>query len=1081
MEAFMIFRYRFASLLAAVLWIAQPQKPLMISSPTVNQTRIAFAFADDLWIVGREGGQATRLTNGLGVYLAKFSPDGTEIAFSGGPSDNGDVYIVPVSGGAPRRLTYHPSGNDVEGWTPDGKFVLFTSPRSDPLGNYRLFKISREGGAVIELPLGTAVGGSLSPDQGRIAYVPYATSHAGWKGYRGGKTSPIWIADLSDSRIQKIPRVNSNDFNPIWVGNQIYFLSDRNDSVGLFAYDVATKKIRQVDRDMDWDIESASAGPDAIVYTRGGFLHLFDLRTQWSKRIDIQIPGDFPQRMEREINVARQITCAGLSPDGGSTLFEARGEVFTVTARTGEIRDLTNTSGIREISPIWSPDGTQIAYFSDESGEYQLHIRDANGVGQVKKIALGDPPSFYFSPVWSPDSKKIAYSDKRLNLWYVDVGKGQPVRIDADTYQERFWLRVELLPPSWSPDSRWLAYSKLLKNWLRAVFVYSLDSGQKRQITDGLVDVRHPQFDGSGRYMYFASSRDIGPTVGDEMSAIGRMPTRTVHTVILQKGQPSPVGDKGSRWTRAAGTTSWPVQIDFEDIMDRIVTISVPARNYVSLHAGEAGMLYLLEAAMTDPSGGPAGRSPSNVPLILYKYDLATDKTEKLAENMRKFSISHDGKKVLYRLGERWGIASSATLEKSRETWLELSKIQLRIDPVAEWRQMYNEVWRTERDFFYDPGHHGLDLQLAESKYRPFLENIVTGRQLTRLFAMMLGELRVSHIGAGGGVSGMEDEGPVAAPTGLLGADYEIANGRYRFSRIYRGDPWERSVQAPLAQPGIKVDIGDYLLAVDDRELHASDNLYSFFDGKADEITTLKVGPDPAGAGSRTVTVRPVDSESELRRQAWVEDNRRKVERMTGGRVAYIFLPDTAGLGYSSFLRQFFAQQDKDAAIVDERFNSGGRGADYVIQRLGQPVWGYVKTREGEDFTVPLAAISGPKALITNEAAISGGDILAYLFQRAGLGPIIGKRTGGGTVGVGGIFSLMNGGIVIAPNNAHYTPEGQWMAENKGIAPDIEVEQDPAAVRTGHDPQLEKAIDVVMAALKKKPPFRATKPAFMKF
>ncbi len=1077
----MIVRCGLASLLAAMIWTAQSPKPLLLSSLTASRTHIAFAFANDLWIVSRDGGEAIRLTKGFNVYLARFSPDGNEIALSGGPSENGDVYILPIAGGVPRRLTYHPGGSEVAGWTPDGKSVLFTSDRSNPLGNYRLFTIPREGGPATELPLDIALEGSFSPDQRKIAFVPFATSPIGWKGYRGGETSPIWIADLSDSRVEKIPRVNSNDFNPMWIGHQIYFLSDRNGSVRLFSYDVATRKISQVDQDRDWDIESASAGPDAIVFMRGGFLNLFDLRAQQSKRINIRITGDFPELKAREMNVAGQIRRAGLSPSGDCALFEARGEILTLGAQTNQVRDLTNTPGVRETSPLWSPDGTRIAYFSDESGEYQLHIRSAEGTGEVTKIALGDPPSFYFSPVWSPDSKKIAFCDKRLNLWFLDVDKGQPVRIDSDTYQERFWLRVELPPPSWSPDSRWLTYSKLMKNWLRAVFVYSLDSGQKRQITDGLVDVRYPQFDVSGEFLYFASSSDIGPTIGDEMSAIGKMPTRNVHLVVLRKGEPSPIGAEESQGIKPSDRTSRPVQIDFEGIEDRIETISVPARNYVSMAAGEAGTLYLFEAASTDPYGLPPGRSPSNIPLTLYQFDLAANKSEKLAENVSKFAVSHDGKKVLYRLGERWAIASSPTADKPSENWLDMKNMQVRIDPVAEWRQMYDEVWRTERDFFYDPGYHGLDLKSAKSKYAPFLENIVTSRQLSSLFYMMLGEFGVSHIGAYGGVAALEQETPATAATGLLGADYEIANGRYRFKRIYHRDPWDRNIRAPLAQPGIAVEAGEYLLAVEGHELHASDNLYTFFEGKADRPTILTVGPDPEGKASRTLTVVPVDSEYDLRSQAWIEDNRRKVDRMTRGRVAYIYMANTAALGKSAFLRMFYAQADKEAVIIDERFNGGGAIADSVIQDLGQSIRAYIATRDGEDFSSPLAAIPGPKVMIINEGAFSGGDILPYLFRRAGLGPLIGKRTGGGMVGAGGLPSLMGGGSVSAPNNALYTPEGRWVPENEGISPDIEVDQDPAAVRAGHDPQLEKAIDVVMAALKKMPPRKATRPAYKSF
>ena len=1060
------------SLFAAFLAFAEPPKPLLLSGPTVSRTDIAFAFGDDLWIAGRDGGDARRLTTGSNASQAWFSPDGTEIAFTGGPNYR-DVYIVPAAGGTPRRLTYHPGGGGVEGWTPDGRSVLFRSYR-----RYynQLFTIPREGGPAVELPLDRAVGGSLSPDQRRIAYVP--SGYAYWKGYRGGATSPIWIADLSSLRIEKIPRDNSNDFNPMWVGNQIYFLSDRTGSIDLFAYDLMTKRITRIDHDPDWDIDSASAGPEAIVFTRGGFLHLFDLRTQKSKRIDVRVSGEFPQRTARTLNVAGQITGAGIAPSGDAALFEARGEILTVAADTGRIQNLTNTPGARECSPIWSPDGTRIAYFSDESGEYHLHIRHADGSGDVTEIALGDPPSFYFSPVWSPDSKKIAYSDKRLNLWYLDVDRGQPVRIDADTYQERFWLRAELPPPSWSPDSRWLSYSKLLKNWLRAVFVYSLESGQTRQITDALVDVRYPQFDRSGQCLYFASSRDIGPSIGDEMSGIGKTPTRTVHLVVLRKGQPSPLGAEGGTGVKPPDMKPGPVQIDFDNIEDRIETLPLPARNYVSLRAAEAGTIYLLESTVADPMGLPPGLMPANSPMTLHKFDLAANKADKLGEGFREFAVSPDGKKMLYHLGARWAIPSTPLPESSPDGWLGLTKLEVRIDPVAEWRQMYDEVWRLERDFFYDPDHHGLDLSRAKAKYAPFLENIVTGRQLRTLFQTMLREFRVSHIGAS--VASMEPDTPPPPGTGLLGADFEVANGRYRFTRVYHGDPWDSNIRAPLIQPGVAVNVGDYLLAVDGRELGASDNLYSRFQGKVDTPTTLTVGPDPGGAASRTLTVVPVDDDYYLHDRAWVDDNRRRVDRMTGGRVAYVYLPDTAGDGNTAFLRQFYGQADKEAVIIDERGNGGGRIADSIVQRLGEPIHAFVSTREGEAFTSPEAVIPGPKVMIIDNEAVSGGDILPYLFRRAGLGPLVGKRTVGALVGTGGLLRLMDGGWVSAPNNALYSPEGRWLPENEGIAPDIEVEQDPAAVRAGRDPQLEKAIEVAMAALKKNPPPKVTRPAYRK-
>lgn len=1041
----------------------EDQKHTLFRQPTLSRTHVVFSYAGDLWIVSRDGGEAKRLTSRPGNDTNPvFSPDGTMVAFS----SQSDVYVVPAAGGETRRLTYHHgedwrNGDEAVGWTRDGKSVMLSS--WDGLTD-RLFSVPSEGGRAAELPLPSAVYGTFSPDGKRIAYVPFRSRHRRLKRYRGGQTSRIWIADLPDCRIEKIPRDNSNDFDPMWVANRIYFLSDRNGPISLFAYDVTTKKVTEIIPKTGADILSASAGPDAIVYERFGSLHLSDLKTRKSSQLAIRVSGEMPQRRPRSVNVLDNLGSVRLSPTGDRVLIEARGELLTVPAAQGEMQNLTNTPGVRERFPAPSPDGQRMAYFSDESGEYALHVRNSDGTGGVKRIDLGQPPGFYFSPVWSPDSTKIAYRDHRLSLWYVDVDKGNPVRIDTDAYHEWFWTRIEAPPPAWSPDSRWLSYTKMLENHMRALCIYSLETGESWQVTDGLSDICSPQFDRGGNYLYFAASTDIGPTQGDDLSMWDLTPTRSVYVAFLRKGLGFPPTPEGE----AAG----PVAIDFDRLADRVVVLPIPARNYAKLVAGKPGVLFLVETAAQPRTSFP-GLVPSSNPQTLYRFDLAAKKTDKVIEGIRDFDLSRDGEKMLYRQERKWAIAPVAVPLRPDEGALKLDPLQARIDPVTEWKQMYHGVWRAVRDFFYDPGFHGLDLKAREREFEPYLESVASPADLNYLFEEMLSELRVSYVSAEAG----RGPGNEIAGSGVLGADYEVADGRYRFARIYAGDRWDPEAWAPLVQPGLDVKEGDYLLAVDGHEVRASESIYRFFEGKAWKKVVLRIAADAAGTQAREVTVSPTDDEYDLRRFAWVEENRRKVDRLTGGRVAYMYLPDEQRSGLAAFNRYFFAQADKEAVIVDERFNRGGALPDYFVQRLGQQVLALVATRAGRDFTSPYSVIRGPKVMITNEFAACGGEALAYYFKRAGLGPLIGTRTEGELVG-DSRMTLMDGGRVSVPANFLYSPEGKWVAENEGIGPDIEVEQDPAAVRAGRDPQLEKAVEVVLMLLKKNPPPAIKRPPY---
>jgi tricorn protease len=1087
-----------------------PDKPLLLQKPTLSQTHVAFGFAGDLWVVGRDGGEARRLTSDVGLeFNPLFSPDGKQIAFSGEYDGNIDVYVVPTAGGEPKRLTFHPSVDVAVGWMPDGKNILFSSGRTSYSRFNKLFTLPAEGGTPTELPLPMGEQGAFSPDGTRLAYVPFwnrravPNAYIAWKHYRGGLASPIWIATLSDSRVEKVPRKDSNDFCPMWVNGRLYFLSDRAGATTLFSYDPATREVRQELENNGDDLLYASAGPDAIVYEQFGSLNLFDPGSRTAKKIEVRLTGDFPALRKRYEKVAKKITSAGLSPTGARAVFEARGEIFTVPAEKGDVRNLTQTPGAAERDPAWSPDGKTVAYFSDESGEYMLHLRDARGTGEAKRIALGDAPNFYFSPVWSPDGGKIAYGDNRLQLWYVDVKSGKSTKVDSHAY-----FSGPAFDATWSPDGRWLTYTKVLDNRLRAAFLYDTSAGKKHPLTDGMSDVRYPVFDKGGKYLYFTASTDIGPTTnGIDMSGMNRPVTRTVYLAVLGKDVPSPLApesdedkeasagqagdDKGKEGGEAKdkpqGEKAAATTIDLEDIGQRVIALPLPARGYVGLKAGKAGTVFLLErpALPAPPAPGqPVGD------LVVQKYDLKTRKADKILENVRAFDVSANGEKMLYEQGEKWSITpvpagrvgqptppganAAASPAGGAGGALKLDDMEAYIDPRTEWKQMYREVWRLQRHYLYDPHAHGYDLAAAEKKYAVYLDGLAHRADLNYLFNEMLGNIVLGHTYIGGG----DTPEVKKVKGGLLGADYRVENGRYRFARVYSGESWNPQLRAPLTQPGVHVKEGEYLLAVAGKDLKGTDNIYQALEATAGKAVTIKVGPTPDGQGAREVTVVPVESETALRNLAWVEDNRRKVDKMTNGRVAYVYLPDTGFGGYGNFNRYFFAQVDKDAVILDERFNGGGKAADYIIDYLRRPLLNYWAAREGKVYTTPGGAIFGPKVMIVNEFAGSGGDAMPWYFRRAKVGPLVGKRTWGGLVGISGYPPLLDGGAVTAPSFAFFSPDGTWDVENHGVAPDVEVDLDPYEVRAGRDPQLEKAVEVVLEALKKNPPPQPKKPAY---
>jgi tricorn protease len=954
---------------------------------------------------------------------------------------------------------------------------LFKSIRNTARDTDTLFTVTPAGGFPDELPLPRADFGSYSPDGQRLAYVPFFQWQPAWKRYRGGQTKPIWIANLKDSSVEPLPRENSNDFNPMWIDNSIYFLSDRKGPVALFRYDLSSKQVQQVLQNNGYDFKSASAGPGGIVYEQLGSLNLFDLASNSAKKIAITLEGDLPEVRPHFQKVAStSLYDSNISPSGARAVFQARGEIVTVPTEKGDIRNLTRTPAVMERDPAWSPDGKSLAYFSDESGEYALHIRNQNGLGDVRKINLGEPPSFFYKPRWSPDSKKIVYTDKRLNVWYVDLEKQKPVKVDTDNF-ESFQRELE---PVWSPDSKWLSYAKFLPSHLHAIFIYSLESGKSHQITDGLSDALYPQFDDNGKFLYFAASTDIALSVAWlDLSSVERPVTRTIYAVVLSKTQPSPVNpesdeekgkeEKKDKEEKEKEKKTPEVRIDLENIGQRIVSLPIPARNYIATAAGKEGNLFVLE-------GSPVLLSIATTPATMtaYKFDLKSRKTEKYLEGLGSFSVSDNGEKMLYSKGDKWFVTPTEKVPTpDQEKQLNVETLEVYVQPKEEWAQMYHETWRIVRDFFYDPGYHGLDINAAEKEYARFLPTLSSRKDLNYLFEDMLGELTAGHVFVEGG----ETPEIKQVKVGLLGADYKIENGKYRFARIYNGENWNPELRAPLTQPGVNVNVGDYLLSVNGQNVDASKEVFSYFEGTAGKSTILEVSSDPQGKG-REVTVVPVDSEINLRYLAWIEGNRRKVDELSGGRLAYVHLPDTYGGGYSNFNRYYFAQIGKEGAVIDERFNHGGDLADYIIDYLHRPVMSRMMTREGAEMASPFSSIYGPKAMIINEMSGSGGDAMPWYFRKAGIGPLVGKRTWGGLIGIYDYPPLMDGGVITAPRIAIYGLNGEWEVENVGVAPDIEVEYDPKKVREGHDPQLEKAVEVVMEMLQKNPLPQYKRPAY---
>ncbi len=1053
------------------------QGTMLLRQPTISKTQIVFVHGDDLWVVGREGGDARRLTTAIGAETTpKFSPDGKWIAFTGQYDGNTDVYIMPVDGGEPKRLTWHPSPDLVQGWAPDGKSVYFTSGREGyPTATTKFYSVNIEGGTPEALMLPFGYAGSLSEDGQSMAYQPSPLWDVEWRNYRGGQAQPIWIFNMKTKEtIKTVQGDKERQSCPVWDNGMLYFLSEQDFINNVWSYDPKTKAQKQLTFHKDFDIKNLSASNHTLVYEQGGYLHSFDLASGKTKQLVINANGDLNWGRPRWNNLGGgALINASLSPTGKRALFESRGEIFTAPKESGDWRNITRSTGAADRYPTWSPDGQKIAWFSDASGEYQLMVGDQSGLQTPKAYPIANK-KFYFRPEWSPDGKYIAFTDTDYNLWYIDLATGEVKLADTD----RLAHPNRSLNPVWSPDSKWLAYVQIQENQFKAVKLYNIETAKSTQLTDGLSDAIDPQWDESGKYLYFLASTDYGLSTGWlDMSSYNSPINRALYVAVLSKDAPSPFEPKSDEEPAKASTdekkpvdakpagdtsktitpagpkaaTGVKVKIDFDGIQQRIISTNIPARNYLGLTAGPDGTVFYEESIPNEPG------------FVLSRYSLKDRKGTEFVRGIVSAATSFDRKNILYRSGISWFIAGTTTPPKPGEGRLATDGMKVYVDPNKEAEQIFREGWRFQRDFLYVDNVHGAPWDKIYNWYKPWLAHVKHRSDLNYIIDILGGEVSIGHSFTSGG----DFPDVPFVPVGLLGADYAVNNGFFTIKKIYTGENWNPELRSPLSGPGIDVKEGDYLLEVDGKPLTAAMNMYSLFEGTANRQIKIRVNSKPSLEGAKTLTVIPVASETALRSRNWVESNRRKVEELSGGKLAYVYVPNTGNPGYTYFNRYYFAQQDKKGAVIDERNNGGGSAADYMIDIMSRKLLGYFNNRvEGHKVsTTPMAGIWGPKVMIINENAGSGGDLLPYMFKKLKVGPLVGTRTWGGLVGTWDTPDFIDGGHMVAPRGGFFDTDGEWAVEGTGVSPDVEVFQDPKAIIEGKDPQLEKAVQEALKLL----------------
>jgi tricorn protease len=1059
----------------------------------VSKDSVVFSYAGDLWLASRQGGAAHRLTSGPSEKLyPKFSPDGKWIAFTAAYDGNPDVYLMPSSGGEPKRLTFHPSNDIVLGWTPDGKNILFRSDRitAPPKRTTRLFLISAQGGLPKVLPVPRGDLTSFSPDGNKIAYLETSQENRTWKRYHGGWSLPIAIYDLKKNTYEELPKSSGMDLFPMWHGNSIFFISDRDGVMNLFSYDLGTKQTKKLTDYKEYDVKWPSLGPDVIVYENGGLLYELNLQDGTSRNIPIEVHGEDLEARPEFKNVAQNVGSFGLSPSGARAVLEARGNVFTVPAEHGNIRSLTtDNSSVHELNPAWSPDGKWIAYLSDKTGEYEVYVRPQMGGAETRVTTDGGV--YRYGPSWSQDSKKLLYWDKLHKLWWINIDEKKPVQVDQGDY-------ADIADGSWSPDSRWIAYSKTDRRGAGQMYLYSLDAKKTTKISNGFYNDTNPVFDPEGKYIFFLSQRYFFPSTGQLDQRFSYYSTDGVFALTLKNDEASPFSpqsdeekastekekaknakdqkdaksknedakssDKDKEEPKKDGKEEAPkpIHVDLTGIEGRVAPAPIASGIYNSLEARKGKLFFLAQPPEARAAGTERDNDPRNV---VHVYDLEKREDKELLSGVDAYDVDKEGNKVIYKAGPVFGIQDAeAGKAKVGEGKLDLSGLQVNIDPREEWKQIFHEAWRIERDFYWDPAMTGHNWEQIGKRYEALLPWVAHRADLNYLLGEMIAELSTSHTYVGGG----DQPKPAQIGVGLLGADFEAEQGYYRIAKIYPGENWNESTRSPLREPGLKVKTGDYLIAVNGQPATASQDVYAYFQNLAGKIVTLKLNNKPSAEGAWEINVKATGDESGIRYLAWIENNRKRVEQATGGRIGYMHVPDTAIEGVIQFDKAFNAQLDKDGIIVDERDNSGGQIPDFYTEKLKRQLLAVVAPRDTKDIPWPPVAIYGPKVMIVNELAGSGGDAFPWFFHREKIGPIVGERTWGGLVGIGNVQPLRDGGAVTAPGFGFWSTDngGEWVVEDHGVDPDYVVPQRPDLVVSGHDPQLEKAIDLANDALK---------------
>jgi tricorn protease len=1042
----------------------------MLRHPDVSATHITFVYAGDIWIVPKTGGTAMRLSSPPGEEsFPRFSPDGSRIAYTGNYDGNQDVYVVPAMGGTPTRITYHPMPDRLVDWHPDGRRVLFASGRESGRQRYNQFFLAdATGGQPVKMPIPYGETGSFSADGRWFAYTPMSQDFRTWKRYRGGWAPEILLFNLSDSTAENISKSDGNDAHPMFHGSTVYFLSDRgpNKRNNIWALDANAGTFRQVTRFTDFDVAFPAIGPEDIVFEAGGRLHLLNLATERVTEVRVTAVTDLATLKPRAERVSNLIQWAGISPTGRRAAFVARGEVFTVPAEHGPVMNLTRSSGQAERYVSWSPDGKWLAYWSDRSGEYELTVRPADGTGEERKLtSMG--AGYRYGTHWSPDSRKIAFADNNMRFYVYDFERSRVTRMDSSAV----WMghgALANMPFAWSADSRWVAYARpVTSSSAAAVFLYDTQAGRLHQVTSGYFADLQPTFDPDGKYLYYLSNRNFEPVYGRFDNSWTYPNATAIMAVGLRKDVPSPLAPRNDVEQadekkeeapkgpdgQKPDTTKKAVEIDLDGFEGRAVTLPPKPGNYTRLTAVKGKVLYVR---------GPRTGSGSTQSPIVY-YDLEEREEKTVLDDVNGFMVSHDGKKLLVTNAGRWAIVDLKPGVKMDKP-LRTAEMETVVDPRAEWRQIFTDAYRFERDFFYDANMHGVDWDGLRDRYGKLIDDAVTRWDVNWVLGEFIAELNASHTYRGGG----DMQSAPSRGVGMLGADFAVQNGAFRIARIVRAGSWD-AVRSPLDEPGVGVQEGDYVLAVNGVPLDTSKEIFAAFAGLTSAPVVLTVNGTPSLEGSRTVLVKPLANDTDLRYAEWIEQRRQRVDEATNGRVGYIYVQSTGVDAQSELVKQFMAQWRKEGLVIDERWNSGGQIPDRFIELLNRPALSYWATRNGESWQWPPVAHFGPKVMLINGWSGSGGDAFPFYFREAGLGPLIGKRTWGGLIGISGAPELVDGGNVTVPTFRMYDVRGEWFPEGVGVAPDIEVEDDPGMLIRGRDPQLERAIQEVMQAVEAAP------------